>query len=158
MLAEAEAEIWDLYTMQSAFCWVGIVYLVICVIIIGARGFKGWGTVLTLWLIGCGISYIVCPQHGEGWDGWDCLQPRVFADDGTSIDLKELMSEPANDAGYFKDGKRYHFQPEIYSMNDPQSPHYLCSPKVFHIGCLFWTPLFALLGSAVVWFYRADRY
>lgn len=153
----AEAEIMDLYTMKSAFCWVGIVYFWICVIIIGAQGFKGWGTVLTLWIIGCGISMIVCPQHGEGWDGWDSLQPRVFTDDGESIELRELMSESASNAGYHKDGKTYRYQPEVYSMHDKNSPHYICSPKIFHIGCLFWTPLFVLVGSILVWSWRADR-
>ena len=99
----AEITIPDIWSMRAAFCIVGIIYMVVCLMIVGTRGFGGWATVLSLWVCGVIILMIITPDpvgFDGPKDGWKALEPRVFNSDGHSVNLKSLMDVVDHSPGY----------------------------------------------------------
>ncbi|MHC4131284.1 MAG: hypothetical protein ACYSSP_12020 [Planctomycetota bacterium] len=146
--------------MRAALSIVGIGYMVYCFYLVGSRGLGGWATVVSMWVVGIIILMVIKPEatgYNGPKDGWSALESRVFSDDGQSINLKDLMGGRAGAYGYYKDGIRYNFEPEVYALHDPQSDSYICSPWLFHPGCLFWSPFLIALFTAVSWVVTGNR-
>ena len=156
----AEITIPEIWSMRAALCVVGIIYMVVCFLLVGIRGLRGWANVLTLWAVGFVFLMIVKPEcigFNGPQDGWECLRTRVFSDEGKSIDLKDLMGASAGEYGYYKDGIKYNFEPEVYALNDPQAPGFYINPWIFHPGCLFWCPFIVAIITAGGWFVGDDK-
>jgi len=162
----AEITIPDIWSLRSALCVVGIIYMVVCFYIVGTRGFGGWATVLSLWVCGVIILMIMTPDpvgFDGPKDGWSALEPRVFNDRGESVDLKSLMNERNYDEGMIIkkwDGDKiagYHIDYEVFAMHDKQADCFYINPFIFHPTCLFWCPLFIVFLTGSSWFATGNK-
>ena len=159
----AEITIPDIWSMRSALCIVGIIYMVVCLMIVGARGFGGWATVLSLWFVGIVLLTIVTPDpvgfDGQK-DGWYAMEPRVFDDDGHSVDLKSLMGVTTSGRGWSPNDdyiRGYHTDHQVFAMHDKQADCFYINPFIFHPACLFWCPLFIAILTGSSWFVDGNK-
>lgn len=156
----AEITIPDIWSMRSVLSIFGFIYLFVCLLMFSGGVMKG--VVLNCGLLTVGVILLMImtpdPVGFDGpKDGWKALEPRVFNDEGHSVDLKSLMGLSVIPRMYDKDNDRirgYHVDSPVYAMHDPTSPDYICSPFIFHPACLVYCPgLFSLpvivIGSLI---------
>ena len=156
----AEIDIPDVWSMRSVLSVVGIVYLFICYMMFSKGVLKGVTINCGLLTIGFILLMIITPDpvsFDGPQDGLKELEPRVFNDAGHSVDLKSLMDVTTSGRGWSPNDdyiRGYHVDHQVYAMHDPSSPHYICSPFIFHPACLIYCPgIFSLpviiIGSLI---------
>jgi hypothetical protein len=156
----AEISIPDIWSLRACLSVIGIIYFCICLSMFSKGVLKGVTINCGLLTVGFILLYILTPKpvgFDGPKDGWKYLEPRVFNDEGHSVDLKSLMNVRVIPRIYSKENDRlagYHIDYEVYAMHDPQSPDYLCSPWIFHPASLVYCPgIFSLpvivIGSLI---------
>jgi len=153
MLAEIDIPV-SLWSIKSAFCAVGIVYLIIC-FILAARSPNGSFIAVVLAVVGLFVLEVATPNPLKAEDGSDLLVHRVYNNDGHSVDLKSLMSVTIPGRMWRPGGDTlngYHTDHRVFAMHDKSAACLYISPRIFHPACLFWSPAIICILYACVFF------
>ena len=159
----AEISIPHIWSFRAVLSLVGLLYMVICFLLVGVKGGRGWGIVTTLTCIGLVIVVIFSPDPMmRSSDGLRCFTHRVVTEDGSrSIDRVDAI--PFTCGGpqrifYVVDGIKYEEEPVIFAMHDPHVSYcFKISPWVFHPACLVWSPGIIMVFTALIWFTGSDK-
>jgi hypothetical protein len=139
-----ETDIPAMWSPMSVVSFVGILYLLLCVLMVIFMKFKGW---CDLWMfLFLGVCWIglnmvdiySCDAQKTGY------QPMVrMAGEWRYVQLLLLEDiDPPDDQNEWK-----------YAMHVPDSEFYYLPHYIWHPACLFYCPFFTLLLSFVLWFF-----
>ena len=137
----------SLWSIKSAFCAVGVVYLIVC-FILAARSKNGFFLTMVLASVGLFIVTIAEPNPLKAEGGSDLLVHRVYNDAGHSVDLKSLNSENLAGRSWSPNDdtiRGYHVDRRVFAMHDKSAACLYINPWIFHPGCLFWSPAIVCL-------------